>query len=231
MRKIIKLFESGNVSVSGMMGTGKDVLFGNVIRRINRPYISNLDYGGQRIKFDPAMLNFNNTWRNLMENNVKRFDYAFPDKFHYYISDAGIYMPSQEQGTLCKEYAHIPTSMPMIRQVCGCWFHTNTQNLNRVWDKVREQSDTYIRCIFCKVLFKFLVIQYVIIYESYDAAVARVPPFPLKRPLFNKNRIQQYDIQKMNYQIKFGKVQPRLLIYINRSKHDTRGFKEMFKNA
>ena len=46
LRKIIKMFESGCVSVSGMMGTGKDLLMGNVIMRRKRPYVSNMNYGG-----------------------------------------------------------------------------------------------------------------------------------------------------------------------------------------
>lgn len=231
MRSIIRSFEKGNVCVCGMMGTGKDVLFGNVINRIKRPYISNLDYGGQRIKFKPWMLNFNNTWRNLMEDHINRFEYIFPDRFHFYMSDLGIYMPSQNQSELCKEYPYIPTSMPMMRQVAGAWFHANCQVPNRIWDKAREHFDIWYRCIFCKVLFGKIVIQYLIEYDKYQSVVDRVPPFPLRRPLLNKDRQQLYDIQKSNYLISHGKVKPKFLIYWNRSKHNTRGFKEMFENA
>ena len=44
IRKIIKLFENGNVNVTGLRGTGKDVLFSNVIARRKSKYISNVDY-------------------------------------------------------------------------------------------------------------------------------------------------------------------------------------------
>lgn len=46
IKKLVKIFNSGSVQVSGCKGTGKDVLFGNVIRRQKKPYISNLNYGG-----------------------------------------------------------------------------------------------------------------------------------------------------------------------------------------
>ena len=44
IKKLVRLFESGNVDVTGEKGAGKDVMFGNVLSRIHRPYISNLDY-------------------------------------------------------------------------------------------------------------------------------------------------------------------------------------------
>ena len=53
LKNILKLFKNGNVCVTGLRGTGKDVLFGNVIYRLftknHIPYISNLDYGGYYI--------------------------------------------------------------------------------------------------------------------------------------------------------------------------------------
>lgn len=225
------MFEEGNVSVCGLRGKGKDMLTANVVMRRKRPYISNTDYGGQFIKFDPDMLNFRNTWRNFMTGRLNRYVYPYEDDIDIYVADLGVYMPSQYQGELCKEYSHIPVAMALTRQVCGCNFHYNVQNLNRAWDKVREQSDTYIRCVGCKVLFGKLVLQKVIIYEKYESAVNRVPPFRLRRPLLNPSRLQVWEVQKQNYDIAHGSVTPRLLIYINRSNYNTRIFKEMLENA
>lgn len=231
MRKIIKLFKQGNVSVCGLKGAGKDMLFANVVRRRKCAYISNTDYGGMFIQFRPDQLNCQNTWRNFMTGNLNRFIYPYDDGIDFYIADGGVYMPSQYQGDLCKEYSHIPVFMALSRHLGDCNVHYNVQNLNRMWDKIREQSDIYIRCIKCKVLFRFLVIQKVIIYEKYESAVNRVPPFRLRRPLINPDRIQQWEIQRSNYEISHGSVTPRLLIYINRSKYNTRVFKEMLENA
>lgn len=231
MRKIIKLFQQGNVCVVGLIGTGKDMLMANVVVRRKKPYISNTDYGGAFIKFEPEMLNFRNTWRNFMTGKLNRFVYPYPDGIDYYVPDVAVYMPSQAQAELCREYPYIPLSMALIRQVCGCRFHFNVQNLNRAWDKLREQSDIYLRCIWCKVFFRRLVIQKVIEYERYDSCVNRVPPFRLRRPWLNPDRLQAWEIQKQNYEIAHGCVKPRLLIYFNKSSYNTRVFKEMLENA
>jgi hypothetical protein len=75
------------------------------------------------------------------------------------------------------------------------------------------------------------VIQKVIVYEKYESAVNRVPPFRLRKPLLNPNRLQQWEIQRSNYEIAHGSVKSRLLIYFNRSEYNTRVFKEMLENA
>ena len=231
MRKIIKLFEEGNVSVCGLRGKGKDMLFANVVMRRKKPYISNTNYGGEFIPFEPYVLNCRNTYRNFLTGKINRYEYPFDDGVDIYIADGGVYMPSQYQGELCKEYGHIPVYMAISRHLGDCNFHYNVQNLNRMWDKIREQSDTYIRCICCKVLFGKIVLQKVIIYEKYESAVNRVPPFRLRRPLINPTRLQAWEIQKQNYEISHGSVKPRFLIYINRSKYNTRIFKEMLAHA
>ena len=231
MKKIIKLFEEGNVSVCGLRGKGKDMLFANVVMRRDIPYISNTDYGGKFIPLDFDKLNCQNTWKNFLTGKLNHYEYPYEDGVDIYHGDGGVYLPSQYQAELCKEYGHVPIYMAISRHLGDCNFHYNVQNLNRMWDKVREQSDTYIRCVGCKVLFGKLVIQKVIIYEDYDSAVKRVPPFRLKRPWFNPDRIQTWDIQKQNYQIAHGKVEPRFLIYLNKSKYNTRIFKEMLANA
>lgn len=231
MRRILKLFNSGNVSVCGLRGTGKDMLFANVVMRQKKPYISNTDYGGDFIKFEPVQLNPLNTWRNFMTGNLNHYEYPYPDGIDFYIADGGVYMPSQYQGELCKEYGHVPVFMALSRHLGDCNVHYNVQNLNRMWDKIREQSDIYIRCIWCKVFFGKIVLQTVIVYEKYESAVNRVPPFRLRRPLLNPDRIQQWEIQNSNYEIAHGKVRSRLLLYKNLSTYNTRVFKEMLENA
>ena len=231
MRKIIKLFEQGNVSVCGLCGKGKDMLMANVVIRRDKPYVSNTDYGGKFIRFDPQLLDCKNTWRNFMTGKLNHYVYPYEDGVDIYLGDGGVYMPSQYQGELCKEYGHVPIYMAISRHLGDSNFHYNVQNLNRMWDKIREQSDTYIRCVGCKVLFKKLVFQRVIIYEKYESAVNRVPPFWLRRPWLNPDRMQTWEIQRQSYQIAHGSVKSRILIYLNKSEYNTRIFKEMLENA
>lgn len=231
MRKIIKLFEEGNVSVCGLRGKGKDMLFANVVMRRKKPYISNTNYGGEWIPLDFNSLNCCNSYKNFISGKLNRFVYPYSDGVDVYLGDGAVYTPSQYQGELCKEYGYIPIYMAISRHLGDCNFHFNVQNLNRMWDKIREQSDTYIRCVGCKVFFGKLVLQKVIIYEKYESAVNRVPPFRLRRPLINPSRLQVWEVQKLNYDIAHGSVKPRLLIFINRSNYNTRIFKEMLENA
>lgn len=230
MRKIIKLFNKGNVSVCGLRGTGKDMLFANVAIRRGLPYVSNTDYGGQFIPFDPSVLDCRNTYRDFISGTLSPYVYPYADGTDFYIADGGIYFPSQYQGDLCKQYGYLSTFMALSRHLGDCNVHYNVQNLNRMWDKIREQSDIYIRCCWCKVILG-IVLQKVVIYEKYESAVNRVPPFRLPRPWLNPDRMQTWEIQKQNYDISHGTVKPRLLIYRNRSQYNTRVFKEMLAYA
>lgn len=238
MRKIIKLFEQGNVSVSGLRGTGKDMLTANVVVRRKLPYISNVDYGGGAysdggcyIPLDFAELDCgHNTYDNFISGKVNKYVFPYPDGTDVYVSDAGIYLPSQYCNELNRKYSYIATYMALSRHLGANNFHFNSQNLNRVYDKVREQSDIYITCNKCFVLWGF-VLQFVTIYEQYESAVKRVPPFRLSKSLFSADRKFDYEKELMHYNISYGKIKRRILLYRNKSTYDTRRFKEMLANG
>ena len=121
--------------------------------------------------------------------------------------------------------------MALSRQIGELNVHINVQNLNRCWDKIREQSDSYIRCTFCKVIFGY-VLQMVIVYDLYDSCVQRVKPFSVRLPLFATREMRQnWEIERERYAQKYGLVQRKLLIYKNKSSYDTRKFKEMLENG
>lgn len=235
MKKIIKLFENGCVSVCGMMGTGKDVLTGNVIMRRQIPYVSNMYYGGARTVLDFKTLDCGcNSYKNFISGDVNYYDWPYPDGTDIYISDAGLYLPAQYCNELNKLYPHLPNIFALIRQLGEGRIHVNSQAIQRVWDKFREQSDTYILCKWViKPFIKWfgIVVQRVYIYERYDSCASRVPPFRVPRPWMNKDRQFQWEMAKQNYEIAHGRIQSRLLIYKNKSKHDTRLFKEMLLNG
>lgn len=230
-KKIIRLFEDGNVSVSGLRGRGKDMLMANVVVRRKLPYISNVNYGGEWISFDPAAIDLNgNTYKNFLSGKINPYKYPYRDGIDFYLSDAGVYYPSQYCSELNKEYKQIPGFAALTRHLGKCNFHYNAQNLNRVWDKIREQSDTYICCRRCKVIFG-IVFQVVRIYEKYDSCISQVPPFPVPRPLLNRDRKLSWDLANANYQCSHGKITAGLLIYRNRSTYDTRIFKSILEGG
>lgn len=221
IKSIVRLFNKGNVCVTGLRGTGKDVLFGNVIARRGEPYISNLDYGGDYYQVDLTKLNCGgNVYSNFISGDVHKYDYPYPVGADVYLSDAGIYFPSQYQGELCKRYGSMATHQALTRQVSKNNFHINTQNLNRCWDKIREQSDTYIRCRWCKVIFG-IVFQGITLYDKAESCQSRVRPCRVRVPLFNKEAQTQAQIYRDTFYNQHGEVKNKLLIYRNKSKHDT----------
>lgn len=232
LKKIIKLFEEGNVCVCGLKGRGKDMLMANVTQRRKIPYVSNVDYGGVCYPFIPLEFDCGrNTYEEFIDGDLYPYEFPFADGTDVYISDAGVYFPSQFQGDLVKKYGFFCSFMALSRHLGECNVHFNVQNLNRCWDKIREQSDVYIMCNGCKVLFGKIVVQRVTLYELYDSAVRRVPQFRLKKPWINADRRFQWETQKQNYDISYGNIRSGLLIYRNRSQYDTRVFKEMLKNG
>lgn len=233
INQIVKLYDKNSVSTCGKKGRGKDMLTANVVaRRKPKYYISNVDYkvkGKTFIEFIPAKLRTGNDYRDFLERKTKKYIYPYPDGTDIYISDCGVYFPSQYCNELNRDYKDIPTFMALSRQLGDCYVHTNAQTLNRVWDKIREQSDIYIDCRWCKVFFGKIVVQCVRIYEKYDSAVNTVPPCPIKLPLMNADRRQRAMIERQNYECAHGKIKTRFLVYVNKSKYDTRLFKTILE--
>lgn len=231
MKKIIKMFETGNVCVCGLRGRGKDMLIANVIWRRKKPYISNVDYGGDSHPFNPMEFDCGrNTYKDFISNDVKQYVYPYADETDIYVSDAGILFPAHFCNELNKLYPYFPTFFALTRQLGECNFHINVQNLNRLWDKIREQSDLYIMCNHCFVIFGW-VLQCVTIYELYDSAVKRVPPFRIRKPLINPERRFQWEMAYQNYLISHGEIKRKWLLYKNLSNYNTRIFKEVLENG
>lgn len=234
LRQIIKLFEQGDVCVVGLRGCGKDMLFANVIARRKQVYISNTNYHCNdspflKLRFDN--LNIKNNYQNFISDDIIPYDYPYPDNADIYIADCGIYLPSQYCNELNKKFPEFPAFYALSRQIGQCNVHINVQNLNRVWDKLREQSDTYIRTTSCRVLFGKFVIQHVVVYDKYQSCVDRVEPFkPTSIPLMCSKQtkaalLQSNDEAKRRYNEVYGSVKGYTLIYKNLSKYDTRLFK------
>lgn len=232
IRKIVRLFEDGNVCVCGLRGRGKDLLMANVAVRRKKEYVCNVDYGGIHHHYVPMDYDCGgNTYENFISGKVCKYVYPWPDGTDIYISDAGVYFPAQECKALNKQYGYFATFMALSRHLGDCNVHFNVQNLNRVWDKIREQSDCYIMVNGCIVLFGKIVLQKVTLYELYDSALKRVPPFRLSKPFLNRDRIFQWEIQKSQYNIAHGSIQRKLLIYWHKSDYNTRFFKEVLENG
>lgn len=227
----IKLFRKGNVCVTGLKGTGKDMLIANVVARRREPYVSNVDYTSNDL-FTPLDVNAldmgGNTYKNFVNGDVKPYHCPYKDKTDIYISDVGVYFPSQYCNELNRDYKNIPMYMALSRQINDASVHVNVQNLNRCWDKLREMSDTFIYCRWCKVFFG-IVVQVVTEYEKYETCLARMAEPKISVPLFNRTARTNAKIYLDQFRNTHGKIKTRLLIYRNKSNYNTRVFKEMLE--
>lgn len=230
LRKIIKLFDKGCVMVVGERGSGKDVLFGNVIARRKEPYVSNLDYGGDREELNLSKLDMGcNSYVNFLEDNFNQVIYPYTKGADVYVSDANAYLPAQYCNELNKRYPYLPTYFQLSRQISRNSIHCNAQAYGRVWDKFREQAFRYVSCERCVFLGPLVWMQ-VIVYDKAESCAARVKPCRIKYPLIcGGQRRTQIDLYLDNFYNQHGEVKLYNLFFINKSKHDTYAFEKKMR--
>lgn len=244
-RELINLFKNGSVAVTGLRGRGKDTLFCYVINKRKSPYISNVKYTEKdNIPFMPlAQFDLGgNKRKDFVNKTIKPYQYPYPDKIDYYISDSQIYYPAQDFSNLNKEYPTVPLYLSISRHVGNCNVHFNTQNLNRIWDKFRELADTYIRCIKCKYIptlklnlrciknkkpliakgSKVKLTYY--IYSDYESCLNRMQPYP-------KGRGREYKNKKAEFTALHGEILKRKITFYSPYRYDDRIFKTILEGG
>lgn len=233
LRKIKKLFKRHSVAIAGPKGSGKDILMGNIISRSkSRFYISNMDYKIKRKKFIKVnfdKLNIKNRYDNFIRNQIEPYFYPYPESVDIFISDCGVYFPSQYNVELNRKYPEFPAFMALSRHLGDCFVHTNAQNYDRVWDKIREQSDRFILCRSTFVLFGLIVFQRIRIYERRDTFINEIQPFRGKFT-FNKEKRERLFQEQLQYENTHGSIQGKMLVYLNRTHYNSRLFKELLEN-
>lgn len=229
-RQFISLFSKGNVMVSGLRGRGKDLAFCYVINKRKKNYISNVQYSDpkkryKRFEFDTKVWELaGNNFENLIEGDIKTYNYPYPDGLDYYISDAGVYFPSQYQSLLVKKYKGAPMFQALSRHLGEANVHTNTQAQNRLWDKMREQSDIYIvmkKCWFIPKTKFFHITAY--LYELEESAEKQIVP-----PRFGIGK--EGRTAKYNFNITHGKITRIGFFGRLPYAYDSRRFKKILEN-
>lgn len=226
---LVKLFESGNVLVSGLKGRGKDMLFCIVVNARKRDYISNVNYSNPNKKYKCFPLDLKvwelsgNTYTDMVDGTIKRYVYPYPDGIDYYISDAGIYFPAQYQAELVKKYKSAPMFQALSRHLGDCAVHCNVQVIPRVWDKIREQSDIYIRMHNCKVFLRKFVFLTAYTYTNVDSCTAAIVP-----PFFGLGKRSRE--LKLSFEIAHGQIKKYSFLCRIPYKYDSRRFKRLLEN-
>ena len=221
----VSCFERGNCIVAGHKGNGKDLFFSYVINKRKKLHYSNVRYNKQTVLLDPKAFNIDpNTYRDFLNGTVQQIEKTLEEEMDYYLSDAGVFMPSTYQGDLVKLYPSLPLMYALQRHLLNSNFHTNVQNLQRLWDKIREQADYYFFCTQAKHLFGRWFIQKIRYYEQYEAAAANVLPFKVNAFLFmikDKRQLalkHQFDAQNGNVRYLY------ILNHLPKDHYDTRYF-------
>lgn len=224
--KLIKTaFENSSTYTFGAKGKGKDLLFQKVINlRKKEGYYSNIYYGGAYNHLSLKQLNVGgNKVNDLILNTITPIEkiYLFEQR-DLYISDAGIYLPNYEDNRLNKEYPEMPLFVAVQRHLLLSNTHINSQAYGRVWKKIREQCDIYIKAL--KVIkTPFGLIGKIRMYDKESAAEADIRPY--RKKLFKKNSLSESDFYSTN-----GNITERFYFISKRAiKYDTRAFKRIFK--
>lgn len=228
-KSIIKDFKSGNVIVSGLKGRGKDLIFCWVINKRKENYISNVEYSSpkkkyKRFEFNKKVWELNgNTYNTMNEGKIKEFKYPYPDGIDYYISDIGVYFPAQYHKELDKDNKGAPLFLALSRHLGDCNVHCNVQRQNRVWDKLREQSDIFNVMTGAKVWGKIIFVKWTR-YTKEEAAENQV-----KKPRFGIGKGAR--VARDNFKATNGEIKNKWLIGLLPFNYDSRRFKIMLENG
>lgn len=169
-------FDNFDCAVYGFRGTGKDVIFAHAINLKGGKHYSNIFYNSDTEVRDIKDLHVGgNEYPDFISGNIKKFEPNFEDGYHFFISDAGVYLGCQYNRELNENYGELPIHLALRRHLYNSHVHTNSQALNRPWDKIREQQGCFIHTLETMDYGDFLIVK-AISYTKYESALECLPP-------------------------------------------------------
>jgi len=175
-RWLLNTFDNYDCAVYGFRGTGKDVIFAHSINLKGGKHYSNIYYNGDTEVRDLKDLHVGgNEYPDFISGNIKKFEPNFEDGYHFFISDAGVYLGCQYNKELNQNYGEMPIHIALRRHLYNSHVHTNSQALNRPWDKIREQQGCFIHTLGTADYGEFLIVK-AISYTKYESALECLPP-------------------------------------------------------
>lgn len=216
---LVEQFCNKNVFVFGKKRTGKDLLFAHVIHLRNAKHYANIPYNHNTEVIELKKINVGgNTFLDIIKGNIVPFMPNFNIGQDIYLSDAGIFFPSQYYRDLDKLFSDMPIFFALSGHLYELNVHCNCQELGRVWDKLREQADCYIRVLGCVWYRNFAIVD-TITYSDYASAERKILP------------IDKYssEKQKAEFCAKHGDIVYRKFqIYKSYLEYDTHYFRQKF---
>ena len=204
-------FDNFDVAVYGLRGTGKDVIFAHVINLHGQKHYSNLFYNSQTEVRDIRDLSVGgNSYEDFINGETHQFEPNFEEGYHFYISDAGVYLGCQYNKELNQNFAELPIHIALRRHLYDSHVHTNSQALNRPWDKIREQQGVFVHTLGAVNYGDYLIVS-AITYTRYESALECLPP-PEKPDKYHT--------------LKYGEItERRFKVPVKSLEYDTRHFK------
>lgn len=175
---IVNEFERCNMIVFGPKGTGKDLLFAYVMWLRNVFYYANMPYDRNTIvlKSLKCLGVGNNTYEDIVNGTIKKYDDPFLQGADIYISDGGVYFGCQNDSAINTAYPGIAIFEALSRQLGQHNTHINLQALSRLYIKFREQADGFIKCLSTANYGKYFLVN-TISYEYLNSASSGILPF------------------------------------------------------
>ena len=221
-----RVFEDGNTIVFGLKGRGKDLIFNKTINARKNNCYANIPYNKLlcTVKDIREFSVSPNTFENILNNDVQIINKNNMENCDYYISDGGIFLPSQYSNTLIKKYPSLPIYYALNRHLTNSNIHINSQYLGRVWDKLREHAAYYIMAERTTKIFGFLITKF-IVYDKYDSASSKLRPYKITGLLtHSESRANKEDFEaKHGYVKRFWIIQHKNNVY-----YDSRYFHRVF---
>lgn len=214
---LLNAFDNYDCAVYGFRGTGKDVLFAHAINLKGGKHYSNIYYNTDTEVRDLKDLNVGgNTYEDFINGNIKKFEPNFEEGYHFFISDAGVYLGCQYNKELNQNYGELPIHIALRRHLYDSHVHTNSQALNRPWDKVREQQGCFIHTLGTIDCGDFLIVK-AISYTKYESALECLPP---------TDKPDKFHVMK------YGEIsEHKFKVPVSSLTYDTRHFKTILLNS
>ena len=206
---LLECFENFNTCVFGLRGKGKDIIFNKIINARNEPCYATIPYN-EELCIETTLNKFSvspNTFESIVDDNITIIKKELKENTDLYISDAGNLLPAQNSPKLVKKYPGFPAFYSLSRHLYNMNIHYNTQDLNRVWNLLREQTGRWVKAVKTSSIGPFLITSF-IVYDRRASAESEMLPF--KTSIFNS----EAKALKMDFEAKHGSVKAYRIIQL-----------------
>jgi hypothetical protein len=223
-----KQFDKHNMIVFGKKGSGKDLFFQTIIKYRKKRYYSNIPYGYKREQ-SIAISDLSvspNTFEQTIDNKFHRIPVRFEEKIDFYVSDGGIYLPSQYDSLIDRKFPSLFIFYVLIRHLYNSNIHINYNgSITRLYKKLREQADGYVK-MRGVIKLPFILVLLGTYYDKFESAESSL--LPLSSRAFNGFSKAETDL----YRAQNGVIKDFFVFVRKKSiKYDTRYFKNVILDS